>query len=147
MSIEENKALIRCWLDECYNKGNVDVADDLIADNYVNHSAPHGQMAGLEAEKQYISTIRSAFTDFHLEIEDQIAEGDKVVTRLIASGTYRGGLEDIPFKAATGKQVRVTEILIHRISAGKVVEGWIEFDQIALWRQLGVIKSKGEGEQ
>jgi predicted ester cyclase len=146
MSIEENKALIRCWLEECYNKGNVTVAEDLIATNYFNHSAPHGQMPGLEAEKQYITTIRSAFLDFHLEIEDQIAEGDKVVTRLTASGTYKGGLEDIPSTAAIGKQVRVTEILIHRISAGKVVEGWIEFDQMALWRQLGVIQSKGEGQ-
>ena len=147
MSIEENKALIRCWLEECYNKGNVAVADELIATNYINHSAPHGQMPGLEAEKQYITTIRSVFLDFHLAIEDQIAEGDKVVTRLTASGTYTGGLKDIPSTAAIGKQVRVTEILIHRISAGKVVEGWMEFDQMALWRQLGVIQSQGEGEK
>ena len=145
MLIEGNKALIRRWLEECYNKGNVAVADDLIATDYVNHSAPHGQMPGLAAEKQYIITIRSAFPDFHLEIEDQIAEGDQVVTRLTASGTYRGGLEDIPSTAAIGRQVRVTEILIHRMFAGKVVEGWIEFDQLSLWRQLGVIPSKGEG--
>ena len=145
MSIQENKALIRCWLEEGYNKGNVAAADDLIAADYVNHSAPHGQMPGLAAEKQYITTIRSAFIDFHLEIEDQIGEGDKVVTRLTAGGTYKGGLKDIPSKAAVGKQVRVTEILIHRIFGGKVVEGWIEFDQLSLWRQLGVIQAKEEG--
>jgi len=147
MSIEENKALIRCWLEECYNKGNGAVADELIATNYVNHSAPHGQMLGLEAEKQYITTIRSAFLDFHLAIEDQISEKDKVVTRLTASGTYTGGLKDIPSTASIGKQVRVTEILIHRISAGKVVEGWMEFDQMALWRQLSVIQSRGDAEK
>ncbi len=147
MSTEENKALIRRWLEECYNKGNVAVADELIASNYVNHSAPHGQMPGLEAEKQYITTIRSAFPDFHLAIDDQIGEGDKVVTRLTASGTYRGGLEDVPSTAAISKQVKVTEILIHRIAAGKVVEGWIEFDQMGLWRQLGIIQSKEEGEE
>jgi len=145
MSTEENKALVRCWLKECYNKGNVAVADELIATNYVNHSTPHGQMSGLKGEKQYITMIRSAFPDFHLAIEDQIAEGDKVVTRLTASGTYGGGLEDIPSTAAIGKRVRVTEILIHRISAGKVVEGWIEFDQLGLWQQLGVIPAMGEG--
>jgi predicted ester cyclase len=145
MSTEENKAIIRRWLEECYNKGNVAVADELIATNYVNHSAPHGQTPGLEAEKQYIATIRSAFPDFHLAIGDQIAEGDKVVTRLTASGTHKGGLEDIPSTAAIGKWVTVTEILIHRIAGGKVVEGWIEFDQLGLWQQLGVIPSIGEG--
>ena len=145
MSTAENKALVRRWLEECYNKGNVAVADELVAANYVNNNSPHGQMPGLEAEKQYIATIRSAFADFHLAIEDQIAEGDKVVTRLTASGTYRGSLGDIPSTAALGKQVMVTEILIHRISAGKVREGWIEFDQLGLWRQLGVIRSRREG--
>ncbi len=121
------------------------VADELVAANYVNHSAPHGQTPGLEGEKQYITMIRSAFPDFHITIEDQIAEGDKVVTRLIAGGTYKGGLEDIPSTAAIGREVRVTEILIHRIAGDKVVEGWIEFDQLGLWRQLGVIPSLEEG--
>jgi len=144
MSTEENKAIVRRWLEECYNEGNVAVADELIATSYVNHSAPHGQTPGLEAEKQYITMIRSAFPDFHLAIEDQIAEGDKVVTRLTASGTYNGGLEDIPPTAAIGKWVRVTEILIHRIAGGKVVEGWIEFDRLGLWQQLGVIPAIGE---
>ena len=141
MSIEENKAIVRRWLEECYNEGHVAVADELIAANYVNHSAPHGQTPGLQGEKAYITSIRSAFPDIHLAIEDQIGEKDKVVTRLIATGTYHGGVGDIPSTAVVGKLVRVTEILIHRISAGKVVEGWIEFDQMGLWRQLGVIQS------
>jgi predicted ester cyclase len=147
MLTEENKILVRRWLEECYNQGNAAVADELVAINYVNHSAPHGQMPGLVAEKRYITMIRAAFPDFHLAIEDQIAEGDKVVTRLTASGTYKGGLEDIPSTAAIGKQVRVTEILIHRIAGGKAVEGWIEFDQLGLWQQLGAILPKGKDEE
>jgi predicted ester cyclase len=146
MQTEENKALVRRWLEKCYNEGNVAVAAELVAANYVNHSAPHGQTPGLQGEKEYITLIRSAFPDIHLAIEDQIAEEDKVVTRLTATGTYHGGLEDIPFTAVVGKQVRVTEILIHRISSGKVVEGWMEFDQLGLWRQLGVIPPLGENE-
>ena len=145
MSVEENKALVRHWLEECYNKGNVAVADELVAPDYVNHSAPHGQRPGLEAEQAYIAMIRSAFPDFHLAIEDQVAEGDKVVTRLTASGTYAGGLQDIPASAAIGRQVRVSEILIHRIAGGKAVEGWIEADELGLWQQLGVIPPVGEG--
>jgi predicted ester cyclase len=145
MSTEENKALIRRWLDECYNKGNAAAADELVAPDYVNHSAPHGQMPGLEAEKRYVAMILAAFPDFRLAIEDQIAEGDKVVTCLTASGTYEGGLEDIPSTAVIGKQVRVTEILIHRIAGAKVVEGWIAIDELGLWQQLGAIPSTGEG--
>ena len=83
--------------------------------------------------------IRSAFADFHLSIEDQITEGDKVVTRLVAGGTYKGGLYEIASAAAIGKHMTVTEILIHRIAGAKMVEGWIEFDQLGLWQHLGVI--------
>ncbi len=144
MSTGENKALIRRWYEECYNKGNVAVVNEVVGADYVNHSSPHGQMPGLEAEKQYIMAIRSAFADFHLTLEDQIAEGDKVVTRLTASGTYKGGLADIPATAVAGRQVTVSEVMIHRISDGKVVEGWMEFDQLGLWRQLGVIDSGRE---
>ena len=96
MSTEENKALIRRWLEEGYNKGNIAVADEIIAADYLNHNEPHNQTPGLEGEKQYITMIRSAYPDIHLEIEDQIAEGDVVVTRLTVFGTYRGGLKDIP---------------------------------------------------
>jgi predicted ester cyclase len=147
MSTEDNKALIRRWLEEGYNKGNIAVADEIIAADYLNHNEPHNQTPGLEGEKQYITMIRSAYPDIHLEIEDQIAEGDVVVTRLTVFGTYRGGLKDIPSTAAVGKQVKVTEILIHRFLAGKVVEGWIEADQLGLWQQLGIIRPQGEDQE
>lgn len=66
------------------------------------------------------------------------------MTRCTTGGTYKGGLEDIPSTAAIGRQVTITEILTHRIAGGKVVEGWIEFDQLGLWQQLGVIPPTGE---
>jgi predicted ester cyclase len=144
MTTEEDKALIRRWFEERYNKRRVAVADELIAANHVNHSAPHGQASGLEGEKRYITTIRCAFPDLHVTIEDQGAEGDKVVTRVMAGGTYMGGMEDIPSTAIVGRHVNVPEILIHRVARGKVVEGWIVFDELGLWQQLGVIPSLGE---
>jgi predicted ester cyclase len=144
MSTEENKALVRRWLEECYNKGNVAAVDEFVTPDYVNHSAPHGQMPGLEAEREYVTMIRRVFPDFFLAIEDQIAEGDKVVTRLTAGGTYEGGLEDVHSTTAIGRQVAVAEILIHRIAGGKVVEGWMVFDELGLWRQLGAIPLMGE---
>ena len=147
MSTKENKAIVRRWLEACYNEGELSVVDEVIASDYVNHSAPHGQTPGLEGEKQYLRMIRSAFPDIHLAIEDQIAEEDKVVTRLTATGTYRGGVADIPSTAKIGTKVTVPEILIHRVSAGMVVEGWIVADQLGLWQQLGVIPPLGKGDE
>jgi predicted ester cyclase len=123
------------------------VADELIPANYVNHSAPHGQAFGLEGEKRYVTMIRSAFPDFLVTIEDQIAEEDKVVTRATAGGTYRGGLEDIASTASVGKRVAVPEILIHWFAGGKMVEGGIMFDELGLWRQLGLVLPMAEGEE
>jgi steroid delta-isomerase-like uncharacterized protein len=142
MSTEENKAIIRRWIEECYNQGNLAVVDELIAADYINRSAPLGQAPGLEGEKQYATTIRSAYPDFQMAIEDQIAEGDKVVTRYTARGTHRGEFMGIP---PTGKQITVTGIHIHRLAGDKVVEGWSEFDQLGALQQLGVVPPMGEG--
>jgi predicted ester cyclase len=139
MRSDENKALVRRWLEGAYNAGDLDVVDAAVAPTYVNHSRPHGQQAGRAGEKQYVTAIRTAFPDFSLRIEDQIAEGDKVVTRCTASGTYQGGLDDIPVSAVVGTRVSVAEILIHRIEGGQVTEGWMAFDELGLWRQLGVV--------
>ncbi|MGA9348792.1 MAG: DUF429 domain-containing protein [Anaerolineae bacterium] len=136
------KAIIRRWIEECYNKGNLAVADELVATDYVNHSAPLGQAPGLESEKQYAAMIRSAYPDFYMAIEDQIAEGDKVVTRYTARGTHKGEFLGIP---PTGKQITVAGIHIHRIVGGKVVEGWSEFDQLGALQQLGVVPPIGAG--
>lgn len=138
MSTEENKAVIRRWMEECYNQGNMAIADELIAANYVNHSAPLGQAPGLEGEKQYATMIRRAYPDFYMTIEEQVAEGDKVVTRYTARGTHEGEFMGIP---PTGKQITVTGIHIHRLVGGKVVEGWSEFDQLGAMQQLGVVPS------
>jgi steroid delta-isomerase-like uncharacterized protein len=142
MSIEESKAIVRFWMEECYNQGNLAVADELVAPDYVNHSAPLGQAPGLEGEKQYAAMIRSAYPDFCMTIEDQIAEGDKVVTRYTGRGTHQGEFMGIP---PTGKQITVTGIHIHRIAEGRVMEGWSEFDQLGGLQQLGVVPSMGEG--
>ena len=142
MSTEENKAIVRRWMEECYNQGNLAVADELIAPDYVNHSAPLGQVPGVEGEKQYATMIRSAYPDFHVAIEDQIAEGDKVVTRYTVRGTHEGEFMGIP---PTDKQITVTGVHIHRIAGGKVVEGWSEFDQLGALQQLGVVPPMGEG--
>ena len=137
MSAEVNKALARRVLEEMFNKGNLDVADELLAPDYVDHDpAMPEDIHGPEGFKQYVSGYRSAFSDLHLEIEDQIAEGDKVVTRWTGTGTHDGELSGI---VPTGKQLTLPGMEIVRISGGKLVEGWEGYDTMNMLRQLGVM--------
>ena len=137
MSAEQNKALARRVLEEMFNKGNLDVADELLAPDYVDHDpAMPEDVHGPEGFKQYVGAYRSAFSDLHLQIEDQVAEGDKVVTRWTSTGTHDGELSGI---APTGKRVTLPGMEIVRISDGKLVEGWEGYDSMNMMRQLGAI--------
>jgi steroid delta-isomerase-like uncharacterized protein len=137
MSAEESKALARRVLEEMFNKGNLDVADELLAPNYVDHDpAMPEDIHGPEGFKEYVGAFRSAFSDLHLEIEDQVAEGDKVVTRWTGTGTHDGELSGI---APTGNRVTLPGMEIVRISGGKLVEGWEGYDTMNLMRQLDVM--------
>jgi steroid delta-isomerase-like uncharacterized protein len=90
----------------------------------------------LTAYKQFGATFRTGFPDLVHTIEDQIAEGEKVVTRVTVTGTNKGEFQGMP---ATGKQVKFTGIAIDRIVNGKVKERWVEFDVMGLMQQLGAI--------
>ena len=137
VSTEENKALARRVLEEMFNKGNLDVADELLATDYVDHDpAMPEDIHGPDGFKEYVGAYRSAFPDMHVEIEDQIAEGDKVVTRWTGTGTHDGELAGIP---PTGNRVTLPGMEIVRISDGKLVEGWEGYDMMNLMRQLGVM--------
>ena len=137
MSAVENKALARRVIEEMFNKGNLDVADELLAPDYVDHdpSMPE-DVRGPEGFKEYVRAYRSAFSDLHIRIEDQIAEGDKVVTRWTGTGTHDGDLAGI---APTGLRVTLPGMEIVRISDGKLVEGWEGYDTMNMMRQLGVM--------
>ncbi len=137
MSAEENKALARRVIEEMFNKGNLDVADELLAPDYVDHDpAMPEDIRGPEGFKEYVSAFRSAFSDLHVEIEDQIAEGDLVATRWTGTGTHDGEFAGIP---PTGNRVTLPGMEIVRISDGKLVEGWEGYDSMTMMRQLGVV--------
>ena len=139
MSTEENKATFRRYVEEGWAKGNVEVADEIFADRYVAHQ-PDGseEDRGPEDVKQFLRQYREAFPDLEISIEDQIAEGEKVVTRWASRGTHRGEFRGI---APTGNEVSLTGIGIFRFSEGKVVESWDNFDQLGMLQQLGAIPS------
>lgn len=140
MSIEENKRLVRRFYEEI-DKGNLAAMDELVAEDYMDHGPPPfpGFAPGREGLKQAFRLFWEATPGTH-EIEDQIAEGDKVVTRLTARGVQKGDLPGIP---ATGNPVTMTATVVHRIEAGKLAEKWSDKDVLGFLQQLGVIPTPG----
>jgi steroid delta-isomerase-like uncharacterized protein len=138
MSVEENKAIFRRIVEEGFNKGNLAIVDELVATNHVNHT---DNVHGPEEYKQFITMYRTAFPDLHMTIEDQIAEGDKVVNRWTSRGTHKGDLMGIP---PTGKQTTVTGMYVARIIGGKIMEEWGNFDALGMMQQIGVVPPPGQ---
>ncbi len=135
---EENKAIARREMEEIFNHtGNLDAADEIIAPNYVSHEPTSGEIRGIEGAKQFAATYRQAFPDLQNTIEDMVAEGDKVVLRFRGSGTHTGETE--AFGPPTGKRMEITGITIKRLSEGKIVEAWTNFDALGMMQQLGMI--------
>jgi steroid delta-isomerase-like uncharacterized protein len=133
----ETKATARRLLEEAFNSGNLDVVDELVAPEFVNHDAALPEPGvGIEAAKASITGYREAFPDLRLTIEQQLAEGEYVTTRWSARGTHQGNLMGM---APTGKQATVTGITIDRIVDGRFVESWTNWDTLGLMQQLGVI--------
>lgn len=141
MSTKENKALFRRFIDEFWNNKNLDVADELFAPEAVSPSAPQ-LPPGPEGVKTIGRMVLGAFPDFHMTIEDLVAEGDRVAARFVEQGTHNGEFMGI---APTGRQATWTEIGILRIGDGKVVESWFETDMLGLLQQLGAVRAPGEG--
>ncbi len=143
MSAEENKALIRRFIEEV-DKGNVEVLDRFVAPDYVDHNPPPipGLAGGLLGLKQMFTFFLKATPGSHV-IEDLIAEGDKVVARITGHGTHEGEIFGL---LPTGKQVSMTGIAIYRIAGGKIVERWAQHDILGLMHQLGAIPEQRAGE-
>ena len=134
---ERNKALVRRGVDEIWNHGHFDVADEVVTSDFVVHATSlKGEIKGREGIKQYFAALRAAFPDLTFTIEDHIAEADRVVTRWSARGTHRGDFQGVP---ASGKQIHVTGIDVDRIENGKVAECWMNMDELGLLQQLGVV--------
>jgi steroid delta-isomerase-like uncharacterized protein len=133
---DENKAVARRFL-EVFGSGELDALDEVVAPDAVDHDPynPHAQ-EGLEGAKRTIAMYREAFPDLSFEIEDQIAEGDKVVTRWTGTGTHEGALMGVE---PTGTRSSTTGIAIDRIEDGKIVESWGNWDTLGLMQSIGAI--------
>jgi steroid delta-isomerase-like uncharacterized protein len=141
MSSDESKNVVRRVLDEGFNQGRVEIADELIATDFVDHSAAPGlPTEGPESFRQTLAMFRGAFPDVRSTIDDLIVEGDRVVVRTHWQGTHRGDFFGIQ---PTGKAFTITGIDILRVVDGKVVEHWGNEDDLGMMQQLGIISMPG----
>jgi steroid delta-isomerase-like uncharacterized protein len=140
---DEHKTIVRRVFEELFNGKNLDAADELYAADYVdNDPAAPDTGTGPERVKQEVQMYLGGFPDLTFTVEDQIAEGDMVVTRWTSSGTFKGEFLGIP---PNGKWATGTGITIHRLAGGVIQESWTNMDSLGLLQQIGVISAIGQG--
>lgn len=136
MSTEQNKSIVRRWVEEGWNKENLAVVDQIYTPNFVQHDSSPVPVTSSEALKHYVAGYKSAFPDLHFTIDDLIAEGDRVVWRFTSKGTNNGPFMGMP---PTGKRGVVPGIVVFRFEDSRIAEAWVNFDALSLLQQLGVI--------
>ncbi len=141
MTTEANKASARRMVDEVVNQGNFALIDELMAPDFIDHSAPPGVPTTRDGVKILMAMLREAFPDLHATIDDVIAEGDKVVQRTTAHGTMKGAMMGMP---PSGKSATWQQIHIIRFADGKEVEHWSVIDQLGMLQQLGFAEAPGQ---
>lgn len=139
MSTEQNKAVERRVFEEL-NKGNLGIIDELFIPGYIYHGPAGMEAKGPEGFKQIMTMARAGFPDWHMKIEDMIAEGDMVATRATYSGTHKGDFMGIP---PTGKHFSMAAQVMVRFVDGKEVEAWGIGDMVTMLQQLGVAPPMG----
>ncbi|MEX0684080.1 MAG: ester cyclase [Dehalococcoidia bacterium] len=138
---EQNKQLVRRFFEQI-DTGEPAILDEFISQDYDDHNPPPfpNLQPGIAGSHQAFKLALDAFGEFSHEILDQVAEGDKVVTRVRATGKHTGNFLGIP---PTNKDVTMDGITVHRITDGKIVEHWSTIDAFSLFAQLGAIEPPG----
>ena len=137
---EENKALVRRWFEEVWNKGRAEAIDEMFAEDGVAHGLaddPGAPLRGPTGFKPFFRRFREAFPEMEVVVEDTVSEGDKVAARCTIRGRHRG--DTLGFKA-TDSPVEFEGICIVRLRGGKIVEAWNNFDFMSMFRQLGALR-------
>ncbi len=140
MTPDEGAALINRFYDEGWNANNLDVYDELVTEDFVDHQAVPGLPQGRDGFKALNGMFRVAMPDVWVTVDDIITDGDKVAARWTSTGTHQGDLFGIP---PTGNAVKITATVLYRTEDGRLAEGWISRDDLGLMRQLGVIPTPG----
>jgi|SRR5438034_515748 len=136
-SSDSAKAIVRRAVNEIWNRGNLAAVDELIAEDFIDHAPFPGQLPGRDGFKQVLRTIRTAFPDATETIEDLVAEGDRVVARVVIDGTHKGPFMGVP---PTGKRIHAGGMAILGVRGGKIVERWSYSDDASVLVDLGALK-------
>ena len=136
MSTNDNKNVIRTFIEVVINQGRLERADDIVIEDFVELDPLPGQAQGREGLKEVIRQMRSAFPDINWTVDEMLAEGDKVLTRFTWSGTHEGAFLGVP---ATGRRITVKGMVIDRLVAGKMAESRILMDTLGMMQQLGAL--------
>ncbi len=139
MTIDQNKAVMRRFLEELDK--HLPAIDTFLSPGCLAHLPGNPEPTDREGFKHFVASLYTAFPGLYHKVEDQIAENDKVVSLVAVFGTHQGDFQGI---APTGKQVKITDIIITRIQGGKAVELWAQFDALSLLQQLGVYRPQGQ---
>ena len=137
---EQNKAIVRRLYEEVWNLGDLDVVEDIVSADFVDHRSGRPDDLGPEAVRESVVALCEAFPDGRFTIEDIVVEGDRVAVRFTGRATHRGEFRGVQ---PTGRQVTVTGIGIYRIYGGQIVERWENIDQLGLWQQLVAVPAVG----
>ena len=141
MSVENNKLLIREYIEKVVNTGNIDDIEKYISPDYYEGNRPTGQIVGIEGARQHILGVRQTYPDLCLTIEQQIAEGDWVVSRITARGTHEGTWLGIK---PTGKRVEITGVNIEKVVNGRIVEHGGAANTLEALLEIGAVKVVSE---
>ena len=136
MSVEANKTIIRRYV-ETWNRGDLDALCEFWAQDIVHHT--RFQDNGYENTKRIVAEIMKAFPDMHFQLDDVLADGDKVVTRMTWSGTHTGAYMGVP---ATGRKVNCALIGVARMQDGKIIEHWGVTDELHMMQQIGLLSEE-----
>ena len=144
MSVEENVQLMRRWFEEVWNEGRTQTVYDLLSPDAIGigQLEDGSQLRGPAEFVPLVERIRGAFPDINIVVEDAFGADDKVVLRWSATMTHRG---DHLGMSASGKSVRMTGITIARIADKRIIEGWDNWDQLGMLKQIGAYQSPQTG--
>ena len=144
MSVEQNRAISRHFAEELFNQGKLSVADELIASDAIDHNEPPGTNCR-EHFKNVARMLRGAFPDLHMQVEDLVAEGDRVALRITISGTHNG---PAPFAGIppSGKSFKIQQMRFARFANGQMTDSWAVIDMFSWMQQLGAMPQRASGE-
>ncbi len=136
MTSQQHSATMQTWMREAINAGNLAVVDELAHPDYIYRN-PTEELRGAEAIKGLFATYRAAFPDFHVHVDERVADGDRIAQAFTITGTHRGEFMGI---AATGNRIEVHGFVLSRFADGKIVEEWEVIDQLTFLEQLGAVE-------